>query len=87
MRGKCENFYRFKVERLIEKEDNEGIEDVEVSYFKEQKDLTEKFGIPKSTIYVMIRYGDNHCINKWKNFFICKCREPAFQKVEVQYVS
>ena len=87
MRGKCENFYRFKVERLIEKEDNEGIEDVEVSYFKEQKDLTEKFGIPKSTIYVMIRYGDNHGINKWKNFFICKCREPAFQKVEVQYVS
>lgn len=87
MRGHCENYYRFRVERVIENEDNEGAEDVEVSYFKEQKDLTEKYGIPKSTIYLIIRYGDTHGINKWKNFFISKCREPAFQNVAVEYVS
>tara|TARA_R100000654_G_scaffold32892_2_gene57917 strand:- start:5434 stop:5697 length:264 start_codon:yes stop_codon:yes gene_type:complete len=86
MRGRCENFYRFRVERLIENEDSQGAEDVEVSYFKEQKDLTAKFGIPKSTIYLIIRYGDSHGINKWKNFFICKCREPAFENIPVEYV-
>ncbi len=87
MRGHCENWYRFKVERIIQVEGAEGSENIEVTYFKEQKDLTAKYGIPKSTIYIMIKYGDDHKINKWKNFIISKCREPAFEKVTIEYVN
>jgi len=87
MRGKCESYYRFKVERLIDyPEDKEGQEETETLYFKQQSDLTEKLGIPKSTIYVMIKYGLAHDISKWKNYFISKCKEPAFQKVAVEYI-
>ena len=87
MRGHCENWYRFKVERVIEKDGEEGEEKIEITYFKEQKDLTQKFGIPKASVYLMIRYGDDHKMSKWKNFFISKCREPAYQKVQLEYVS
>ena len=87
MRGKCENHYRFKVERLIESDENQGVEGTEILFFKQQDDLTLKLGIPKSTIYVMIKYGDNHKILKWKNYFIKKCREPAFQKIAIEYVN
>tara|TARA_R100000734_G_scaffold7827_1_gene6248 strand:- start:406 stop:666 length:261 start_codon:yes stop_codon:yes gene_type:complete len=85
MRGKCESFYRFKVDRIIDYPENIGQEKTETLYFKQQKDLTDALGIPKSTIYVMIKYGDNHNVSKWKNYFISKCREPAFQRVEVEY--
>lgn len=85
MRGKCESFYRFKVDRIIDYPEKNGQEETETLYFKQQKDLTEKLGIPKSTVYQMIKYGDNHNVSKWKNYFISKCREPAFQRVEVEY--
>jgi hypothetical protein len=87
MKGKCESHYRFKVERLIEDMVIQGEEQIETLYFKQQVDLTEKLGIPKSTIYLMLKYGDNHRVSKWKNYYIKKCREPAFQKVEIEYIS
>jgi hypothetical protein len=87
MKGKCESHYRFKVERLIEDMVIQGEEQIETLYFKQQVDLTEKLGIPKSTIYLMLKYGDNHKVSKWKNYYIKKCREPAFQKVEIEYIS
>tara|TARA_R110000868_G_scaffold367158_1_gene630124 strand:- start:520 stop:783 length:264 start_codon:yes stop_codon:yes gene_type:complete len=87
MKGKCESHYRFKVERLIEDMLVEGSESIETLYFKQQVDLTEKLGIPKSTIYLMLKYGDNHRVSKWKNYYIKKCREPAYQKVEIEYIS
>ena len=81
MKGKCESHYRFKVERLIEDMVVQGEEHIETLYFKQQVDLTEKLGIPKSTIYLMLKYGDNHRVSKWKNYYIKKCREPEYQKV------
>ena len=87
MKGKCESHYRFKVERLIEDMLIQGAESIETLYFKQQVDLTEKLGIPKSTIYLMLKYGDNHKVSKWKNYYIKKCREPAYQKVEIEYIS
>jgi hypothetical protein len=87
MKGKCESHYRFKVERLIEDMVIQGEEQIETLYFKQQVDLTKKLGIPKSTIYLMLKYGDNHKVSKWKNYYIKKCREPAFQKVEIEYIS
>ena len=87
MRGKCESYYRFKVDRIIDYPEKNGDESTETLYFKQQKDLTEKLGIPKSTIYLIIKQGDNHNISKWKNYFISKCREPAFQKVAIEYFS
>ena len=84
-KGHCENFFRFKVNRLIENDSCKGNEEIETLYFKEQKDLTTKLGIPKSTVYIMIRYGDEHKIKKWKNYFISKCREPAFQSIPIEY--
>ncbi len=86
MRGKCESYYRFKVERLIDYPENQGQEETETLYFKQQQDLTAKLGIPKSTIYLMIKYGLAHDVSKWKNYFISKCREPAFQKIAVEYI-
>lgn len=87
MKGKCESHYRFKVERLIEDMVIQGEEHIETLYFKQQVDLTKKLGIPKSTIYLMLKYGDNHRVSKWKNYYIKKCREPAFQKVEIEYIN
>tara|TARA_R110001592_G_scaffold25926_2_gene97866 strand:+ start:809 stop:1072 length:264 start_codon:yes stop_codon:yes gene_type:complete len=87
MRGKCESYYRFKVERLVDyPEEKEGVEEIETFYFKQQSDLTLKLGIPKSTIYIMIKHGLQHDITKWKNYFITKCKEPAFQKIAVEYI-
>jgi hypothetical protein len=85
MRGKCESYYRFKVDRIIDFPENEGNEQTETLYFKQQDELTKKLGIPKSTIYLMIKLGDEHGISKWKNYFISKCREPAFQRIPVEY--
>ncbi len=84
MRGKCETYYRFKVDRVIDFPENKDKE-IETLYFKQQNDLTAKLGIPKSTIYLMIKLGDEHGISKWKNYFISKCREPAYQRVPVEY--
>ncbi len=83
MRGRCENYYRFKCERVIQEENSSGMERIEVNYFKEQKDLTSKYGIPKSTIYLMIKEGDKHSLRKWKNFVITKCKEPVFALIEL----
>lgn len=85
MRGKCESYYRFCVERLIEDITCEGSEKIETLFFKQQADLTNKLGIPKSTVYLMLKYGDNHKVSKWKNYYIKKCKEPAYQKVEIEY--
>ena len=87
MRGKCESYYRFQVERLIENIEEEGTEKIETLFFKQQIDLTNKLGIPKSTIYLMLKYGDTHKVSKWKNYYIKKCKEPAYQKVEIEYFS
>ena len=85
MRGKCESYYRFKVDRVIDFPENHGEEQTETLYFKQQSDLTKTLGIPKSTIYLMIKLGDEHKISKWKNYFISKCKEPAYQRVPVEY--
>tara|TARA_R110000803_G_scaffold110172_6_gene178569 strand:- start:2267 stop:2530 length:264 start_codon:yes stop_codon:yes gene_type:complete len=87
MKGKSESHYRFKVERLIEDMVVQGSEPIETLYFKQQIDLTAKLGIPKSTVYLMLKYGDNHRVSKWKNYYIKKCREPVYQKVEIEYIS
>ena len=83
MRGRCENYYRFKCERVIQDENSSGMERIEVYYFKEQKELTLKYGIPKSSIYLMIKEGDDHSLRKWKNFVISKCKESVFSRVEI----
>jgi len=84
MRGKCENYFRFKVEKILNYDENNNDNiTTQTLYFKQQSDLTKTLGIPKSTIYVMIKYGDKHNIKKWDNIFISKCREDAFQKIPV----
>jgi hypothetical protein len=85
MRGKCESYYRFKVERLIDYPEPKDDIKTEILFFKQQADLTRVLGIPKSTVYQMIKYGDNHSVDKWKNYFISKCKEPAFQRVPIEY--
>ena len=62
--------------KVIQYEDNNKENIVEEKYFKTQKDITEKYGINRSSIYFVVNPDEKRLSKKWKNFHIEKLQPP-----------
>ena len=83
--GRCEKYYRWKVENL-----NEDTNELITTYYREAKEIASKLNIPRCTIYNIINKGDtlNHKVKKHETMFITKIKDnskPAFQRVMLDY--
>ena len=74
--------YHYKVLVL----NNDGAVD-EIYYAKTQKDIRERFGIPRSAVYYKVNPDPSRIRNAWEHFEIEKLNPPlpVFQKSEVIY--
>ena len=71
LRGKCKMFYNYLV----------SVNDTEYR-FKMTSEITEKFGIPKNTIFHIIN-GNNK--KKWLEYKIRKIKEPVYGLQLINY--
>ena len=71
---------------LVRKYDNSNKENlIEESYFKTQKEIKEKYGINRSSIYFVVNPDEKRLSKKWKEFEIEKLSPPipTYKRVDI----
>ncbi len=54
-------------------------------YFFEYNNLKEKFNIPKSSVYKMIKLGPDHNMKKWNKYTIYSIKKPLYERTQIFY--
>ena len=75
MRGRNDSYYRFQLTQ-------KGA----THYFKEASMIVEGFGIPRSTIYSLIKKGGSAKGGKYEGITIAKIKIPVYKRVAIDYV-
>tara|TARA_R110000824_G_scaffold247696_1_gene436764 strand:- start:77 stop:310 length:234 start_codon:yes stop_codon:yes gene_type:complete len=71
--GKCYSYYNYKLTNT-----KPGPDCGEYKY-KMTTDITNKWGIPRPSIYLLLKNDDK--VIKWQHFKIEKIKEPAFKVI------
>ena len=77
-RTQNKSYYHFFVEKSVN-------EDHTISkYFRTSQEITDWFGIPKSSMYQIIALGEEYK-GKYKAFKIERCHKPIFKVKRINY--
>ena len=78
VRSVNKSYYHFFVEKKVN-------EDHTISkYFKTSQQITDWFGIPKSSLYNIIAQGDDYT-GKYRGIRVERCHKPVFTIKRINY--